>query len=183
MITNYKEFDDDEFYTDFQMYSVKKKITLSDREKIIFIELPKLRKLLKNDFESLSALQLWGIMLKYNQNKQIMERLRDTAKFQEDNKMADMVLDHISEDLQTWAVNLSREKFERDQISALTYAREKGLKKGIEKGRKQGMKKGFARGSHAKAVETARNFLRMGLSKEQVAQGTGLSLSEIQNLK
>ncbi|MBP5448663.1 MAG: hypothetical protein J6Y01_00940, partial [Spirochaetales bacterium] len=37
-------------------------------------------------------------------------------------------------------------------------------------------------GSHAKAIETARNFLRMGLTPEQVAQGTGLSLSEIQKL-
>jgi len=105
--------------------------------------------------------------------------------------MADMVLDHISEDLHTWAVNLSREKFERDQISALTYARERGLKKGLkqglEKGRKQGMKKGLKRGlaegSHAAKLETARNFLRMGFPAEKVAEGTGLSLEEIQNLK
>ncbi len=195
MITNYKEFDDDEFFTDFQMYSIKKKITLSDREKIIFIELPKLKKLLKKDFESLSALQLWSIMLKYNQNKEIMERLRNTIKFQEDNKLADMVLDHISEDLHTWAVNLSREKFERDQISAFTYARErglkKGLKKGLEKGRKQGMKKGLKRGraeglaegSHAAKLETAANLKRMGMSSAQISEATGLSLSEIQKLK
>ena len=194
MITNYKEFNDNEFYTDFQMYSVKKKITLSDREKIIFIELPKLKKLLECDFETLSALQLWSIMIKYNQDENIMDRLRSTAKFQEDKEMADMVLDHISEDLHTWAVNLSREKYERDRISSLTYARETGLKKGLKKGRKQGMKhgmkkglkqgreQGIAEGSHAKAIEAAHNFLQMGLSKEQVAQGTGLSLEEIQKL-
>ena len=46
----------------------------------------------------------------------------------------------------------------------------------------QGREEGRAEGSHAKAIETARNFLRMGLSKEQVAQGTGLPVSEIQNL-
>ena len=191
MITNYKEFDDDEFYTDFQMYSVKKKIALSNREKIIFIELPKLKKLLKSDFETLSALQLWAIMLKYNQNKEIMERLRGTAKFQEDNKMADMVLEHISEDLHTWAVNLSREKFERDQISALTYARERGLKKGLEKGRKQGMKKGLSQGiaigekqgSHAAKLETAANLKKMGMPHNQISEATGLSLSEIQELE
>ena len=44
-------------------------------------------------------------------------------------------------------------------------------------------KEGIAEGSHAKAIETARNFLRMGLSKEQVAQGTGLSLEEINKLR
>ena len=73
------------------------------------------------------------------------------------------------------------------------------LKKGIEKGRKQGMKKGLsqgraegitigrkegiAEGSHAAKLETARNFLRMGFPAEKVAEGTGLSLEEIQNLK
>ena len=129
-------------------------------------------------------------MLKYNQNKQIMERLRDTAKFQEDNKMADMVLDHISEDLHTWAVNLSREKFERDQISAFTYAREKGLKKGLkkglEKGRKQGMKKGLKRGiaegSHSAKLETARSMIADNFPDSTIAKHTGLSLEEIQNL-
>ena len=109
--------------------------------------------------------------------------------------MADMVLDHISEDLHTWAVNLSREKFERDQISAFTYARErglkKGLKKGLEKGRKQGMKKGLKRGraeglaegSHAAKLETAANLKRMGMSFAQISEATGLSLEEIQKLK
>ena len=183
MITNYKEFDDDEFFTDFQMYSIKKKITLSDREKIIFIELPKLKKLLKSDFETLSALQLWSIMLKYNQNKEIMERLRDTAKFQEDNKMADMVLDHISEDLHTWAVNLSREKFERDQISAFTYAREKGLKKGRKQGMKKGLKRGRAEGSHSAKLEMARSMIADNFPDSTIAKHTGLSLEEIQKLK
>ncbi len=47
----------------------------------------------------------------------------------------------------------------------------------------QGREEGRAEGSHSAKLETARNFLRMGLSKEQVAQGTGLSLEEIQKLK
>ena len=52
MVTNYTEFnEDDEFFTEFQMYSVKKQITLSDRETIYFIELPKLKKFLKYDFD------------------------------------------------------------------------------------------------------------------------------------
>ncbi|MBR3731721.1 MAG: Rpn family recombination-promoting nuclease/putative transposase, partial [Spirochaetales bacterium] len=56
------------------------------------------------------------------------------------------------------------------------------MKQGLERGLKKGIKKGFAHGSHTAKLETARNFLRMGLSQEQVAEGTGLSLSEIQKL-
>ena len=57
------------------------------------------------------------------------------------------------------------------------------LMQGREEGRKQGRAEGLAEGSHSAKLETARNFLQMGLSQEQVAQGTGLSLEEIQKLK
>ena len=110
------------------------------------------------------------------------KKLHFFIEFFEDKEMADMVLNHISEDLHTWAVNLSREKFERDRISAFTYARETGLKEGLALGLKQGMEQGIAEGSRSAKIEDARNFLRMGLSKEQVAQGTGLTLEEIQKL-
>ncbi len=68
MIVDYKEFkdkNDDDFYTEFVMYSKKKKIVLSECEKIIFIELPKLKKLINSNFNKLSPLQFLSILLKY----------------------------------------------------------------------------------------------------------------------
>ncbi len=97
--------------------------------------------------------------------------------------MADMVLDHISEDLHTWAVNLSREKFERDQISSLTYAREKGLEKGRKQGMKKGLKRGRAEGSHSAKIEFARTMLHDGESLDKIQRYSGLSLTEIQELQ
>ena len=44
-------------------------------------------------------------------------------------------------------------------------------------------RKAWAEGSLSAKFETARNFLRMGLSKKQVAEGTGLSLEEINQIK
>ena len=58
------------------------------------------------------------------------------------------------------------EKTEMDNLSSITKARENGL----------------AEGEHKKAIETAKNFLKLGLSVEQVAQGTGLSIEEIKKL-
>ena len=52
-------------------------------------------------------------------------------------------------------------------------------KRGIAIGEKQG----FDRGSRDKALQTVRSFLAMGLSVQQVAQGTGLSLDEVQQLR
>ena len=39
------------------------------------------------------------------------------------------------------------------------------------------------RGSQEKALEIAKNFLKMGLTDEQIANGTGLSIEEIESLK
>ena len=43
-------------------------------------------------------------------------------------------------------------------------------------------KEGRAEGARENAIETAKKFLAMGLSVEQVAQGTRLSVEDIQNL-
>ena len=54
-----------------------------------------------------------------------------------------------------------------------------GYDDGFEAGISQGVSKGLQQGAHDKAVETARNFLKMGLSFEQVSSGTGLPLDEV----
>ena len=41
---------------------------------------------------------------------------------------------------------------------------------------------GISQGIQQKAIETAKNFLSMGLQIEQIAKGTGLSLATIQQL-
>ena len=52
-----------------------------------------------------------------------------------------------------------------------------------ERGHERGIEQGIERGSKEKALEIAKNFLKMGLNDEQIADGTGLSLEEIEVLK
>jgi predicted transposase/invertase (TIGR01784 family) len=63
---------------------------------------------------------------------------------------------------------------------------ENGFSAGEERGRNEGisigLSQGITQGEHKKAVETAKKFLAMGLSVEQVATGTGLSPEEIEKL-
>ena len=47
----------------------------------------------------------------------------------------------------------------------------------------QGDTQGFARGSRDTKIATARAFLAMGLSVQQVAQGTGLPIEEVEALR
>ena len=57
---------------------------------------------------------------------------------------------------------------------------------GIEIGKSKGIiidrKEGKVEGAYEKALETAKNFLRLGLDQKQVAQGTALPLETIEKL-
>ena len=57
-----------------------------------------------------------------------------------------------------------------------------GRNEGILVGLERGIERGIERGAHQKALDTAQNFLSMGFSPEQVAQGTNLPLDVIRSL-
>ena len=59
---------------------------------------------------------------------------------------------------------------------------ELGFTEGIEQGKSLGLAEGEARGSRQKALETAKNLLHFGLSRENIAQATGLSPAEVEAL-
>ena len=71
--------------------------------------------------------------------------------------------------------------------TAETRGREEGRAEGREEGRAEGRaegrEEGRAEGEKKAKIESAKRFLSMGLSVEQVATGTGLSLEEIEKLK
>jgi len=58
----------------------------------------------------------------------------------------------------------------------------RGIKVGEERGIKVGEKIGEERGKTAKAIETAKNLLEMGIAKEMIARATGLKIKEVEDL-
>ena len=65
----------------------------------------------------------------------------------------------------TWAVKMADARYD-----------------GYDEGYEKGISIGLERGAYQTKLETARRLLSMGLSPEQIAQGTGLSLEVIQKL-
>ena len=65
-------------------------------------------------------------------------------------------------------------------------AKSEAFEDGIVQGRNEGIaigeERGISLGAYQKAVETAKKFLSMGISVEQVANGIGLSIEEIEKL-
>ena len=57
-----------------------------------------------------------------------------------------------------------------------------GKSLGLAEGKSLGLAEGEVRGSRQKALETARNLLVIGLSVENIAKATGLTIQEVETL-
>ena len=64
----------------------------------------------------------------------------------------------------------------------VSIGRNEGIAIGEKLGEERGISIGLSQGAHQKAVETAKNLLSIGLSQEQIASVTGLSIEEIEKL-
>ena len=69
-----------------------------------------------------------------------------------------------------------------DSVSVERTLLDDSYQKGKEKGKEEGIAEGMEKGMNQKALEIAKNMLAMGLSAEQVAKATQLSLEIIKNL-
>ena len=79
-------------------------------------------------------------------------------------------------------MRLSEERYDnpayRDIKNSIDTAKEEGRKEGREEGRKEGREEGVAK----EKLATAKRLLGMGLTQEQVAKGTDLSIEDIERL-
>ena len=140
-------------------------VHLGDRMNVFFIELPKIEQ--QNiSIKDMTSVERWAKYFRNAADESKQDLIKELTKYEEGIMDAQAVLNRISTNDAMWV----QQKHYYDAI-----ARENTIiSENYEKGR--------AEGSHSKAVEAARNFLRMGLSKKQVAEGTGLSLEEIDNI-
>lgn len=72
-------------------------------------------------------------------------------------------------------------KVTNDDRLNLKRAEERGMAKGEKKGRAEGRAEGMEQGQKMMQLEIARNLLSSGMSMEEVARNTGLSISELQD--
>ena len=79
-----------------------------------------------------------------------------------------------------------QESFKREYAMRhpyITDIRREAIEEGIQQGLEQGLQQGITQGAEQTRIETAKNFLKMGFSIEQIAQGTGLSLEQVKQIQ
>ena len=72
--------------------------------------------------------------------------------------------------------------YETDIAVQRAEEREIAFAEGIERGIEQGIARGFSEGSYQTKRETAVAFKRLGIDITKIAEGTGLSVEEIEKL-
>ena len=170
----------DPFGADMPIYTVKQ--TFEENEKLIFDD--KTHKIfynvnafekLSNDIETKAFLEY---LCKHQSTTKFTQSL-ETAVYRNKNNQ------NWRQNYMTLAYDMYMVAKEAAEVAA-EKAFENGFSAGEERGRNEGisigLSQGITQGEHKKAVETAKKFLAMGLSVEQVATGTGLSPEEIEKL-
>ncbi|MCB2356690.1 Rpn family recombination-promoting nuclease/putative transposase [Clostridium estertheticum] len=128
---------------------------LTDIIEVHFLEIPKL---FDEDIEK-------------DENDPIVQWMEMLAEKNKDIKKAYGLLQTISKDKKARMLYESRQAEISDQLTRIKSAEEKGIEKGIEKG------------ENRKALENATNFLKLGISEEIVAKGTGIPIEKIIEIK
>ena len=77
---------------------------------------------------------------------------------------------------------LAEYDYETDIAVQRAEEREIAFAEGIERGIEQGIERGFSEGSYQTKRETAVAFKRLGIDITKIAEGTGLSVEEIEKL-
>ena len=100
----------------------------------------------------------------------------------------------VSQDELEYERREARLKYQLQYNTEISVAREQGLAQGLKKGEAAGLKKGEAvglkkgeavglkKGAAQEKREIAKNLKALNLTKEQIAEATGLSAAEIEKL-
>ena len=150
---------------------------LSNALNVIFIELPKICGL-EDSLEDNTPLENWAIFLKDADNpckKDVISRL--TSK-EAGLMQAQKALSSISENRNFWIAQYRQEMSDRDKRSSINAAIKQGRAEGLEMGKAEGR----IQGKMEEKYELARNFLKLGIPIQKIAEGTGLSVSELESL-
>ena len=84
----------------------------------------------------------------------------------------------VSQDELEYERREARLKYQLQYNTEISVAREQGLAQGLKKGEAVGFKKGATQEKR----EIAKNLKALNLTKEQIAEATGLSAAEIEKL-
>ena len=168
------------------IFAVREKnsgLLLSDRVEFHFLELEKID--VTKPVRSLTEVERLGAYLKYAGDEEYQDYVRQILS-EEDMDMTENTYRKVSQDELEYERREARLKYQLQYNTEISVAREQGLAQGRSEGEAVGLKKGeavgFKKGATQEKREIAKNLKALNLTKEQIAEATGLSAAEIEKL-
>jgi predicted transposase/invertase (TIGR01784 family) len=149
---------DDSLVHSFEYYDPERGVSLGGRSRIITVELAKAEGSVEKPAGEMTAAELWAVYFRYLTDRSKRTKINEVIASEEGIAMASEVLITISKDEIERARLMSEWKYEMDNQSKLVQAKRDGIK------------------------EVAQNAKRIGVPVEQIAQMTGLSEQQINEL-
>jgi len=163
-----------EYVNSFSMRHDKDNERLSDAIHVVYVELSKLREIMKKSVSDMTDLEKWAIFFQYASEPTYRETVNQVIASKEVLQMAGELLMSISKDERERAVFRSRRMYQTDLQSDLATAEDRGERRGRSIGRQEGKQE--------QRLEIARSMIADGEPVEKIMRYTGLTLAEIDRL-
>ena len=152
----------DKFHSVYRLKDRETNEELTDVMELHFIELKKIKDV-QHAEEVKTKLEAWLYFI----NQPDSELVQELEKIEVDIKEAKAELIRLSGDRKERERYEKRRESRLNEVSALSYAEEKGIQKGIEQGVKQ------------EKIGIAKNAIKNGFDNETIIKLTGLSMEEV----
>ncbi len=152
----------DKFHSVYRLKDCETNEELTDVMELHFIELKKIKDV-QHAEEVKTKLEAWLYFI----NQPDSELVQELEKIEVDIKEAKAELIRLSGDRKERERYEKRRESRLNEVSALSYAEEKGIQKGIEQGVKQ------------EKIGIAKNAIKNGFDNETIIKLTGLSMEEV----
>lgn len=156
-ILDFKYLKNDRFHNGYRLKEIETNEELTDIQEIHFIEIPKLKKL-NSEEEVVDMLEAWIEFLR-DPESEVVRKLEMTNK---EIREAKDTLYKLSRNEKERELYFLREKYIKDEISALANAEEKGIQK--------------------EKIETVLRLNSIGLDVSQIAVGAGITVEEVESI-
>jgi len=161
IVTNFELFDDTDEAYEYITYRRSNGKTFTNAQQFHTLDLTKLSS------DRLEDYQIWGTLFKARNSEELKEVMATSEKM----KQAGEKLWQLSADEEAREIAQAREESQWAWKHTLYHTEERAHAEGHEAGAKE------------KAIEMAKNLLISGVSEEIIANASGLSLQEIEELK
>jgi len=156
---------------------------LSNAIRAIVVELSKLSRVITKSVGDMTDLEKWAVFFRYADIPQYRETVNRVIASKEALQMAGNSLITVSQNDRERAKFRSRRMYQSDLDSNFAAAEARGIAIGEAIGEARGEARGIGLGEARKGHEVARNAIAMGMDADSIGRLTGLSRSEVEELR